>query len=279
MTRVMGCEVARDMLHAWVDGELGMEDQVSVESHLRFCSTCRAHVEDLRLIGASLRLHAGRESEYEERQRSGLHAAIVGRWRAERDQSWPMQMRQLLEERRLCWAGIGATVGLAVCLLLTAGVMSINTLRSDSLAGVLSVLSQPGSDQNPMRLNQAMLLPRLTIPDFVDDSPSLEGIPQDDAAFALSTVVTREGRISDYELLVSHFPEEDRPTAALSVSDASRLRDAVSKSRFAPAQAGGEPVAVSMIWLVARTTVKSAWVFDFDEFVARPRAARARPVG
>jgi hypothetical protein len=35
------------------------------------------------------------------------------------------------------------------------------------------------------------------------------------------------------------------------------MLDAVSQSRFEPAQAaGGAPVAVNMVWLLARTTVK-----------------------
>ena len=32
-----------------------MADQLAVESHLRWCDTCALRVEDMRLIGASLR--------------------------------------------------------------------------------------------------------------------------------------------------------------------------------------------------------------------------------
>ena len=115
-----------------------------------------------------------------------------------------------------------------------------------------------------------MAPPRLFIPKLFDDSPELMRIPQDDAVFAFATVVTREGRVSGYELLHS-----DGRTAA----EVSRISDVPSTLRFAPAQAGGSPVAVNMVWLLARTTVKGTpRPFDFDEF--RPRTARTpRRVG
>ena len=56
MIPYLGCEHARELLEGFVDGELAMADQVAVESHLRWCRTCAARVEDMRLIGASLRV-------------------------------------------------------------------------------------------------------------------------------------------------------------------------------------------------------------------------------
>jgi predicted anti-sigma-YlaC factor YlaD len=47
MIRYIGCETARDLLDAFIDGELGVEAQVMVESHLRWCRTCTARVEDM----------------------------------------------------------------------------------------------------------------------------------------------------------------------------------------------------------------------------------------
>ena len=62
MIPYLGCDAAREMLEAFVDGELAMADQVAVESHLRWCRTCGARVEDLRVIGASLRIGSKRWS-------------------------------------------------------------------------------------------------------------------------------------------------------------------------------------------------------------------------
>ena len=62
MIPYLGCEAARDLLEAFVDGELAMADQVALESHLRWCRTCGARVEDMRLIGASMRVGAQRST-------------------------------------------------------------------------------------------------------------------------------------------------------------------------------------------------------------------------
>ena len=58
MISYLGCDRAREMLQAFVDRELPMVDQVGVESHLRWCDTCAARVEDLRTIGTGIRLCA-----------------------------------------------------------------------------------------------------------------------------------------------------------------------------------------------------------------------------
>ena len=56
MIPYLGCETVREMLDAFVDGELGVDAQVAVESHLRWCRTCTARVEDMSLIGAAMRM-------------------------------------------------------------------------------------------------------------------------------------------------------------------------------------------------------------------------------
>jgi anti-sigma factor RsiW len=56
MMTYVGCEYAREHLDAFVDGELSVDEQVAVESHLRWCRTCAARVEDMQLIGNSIRL-------------------------------------------------------------------------------------------------------------------------------------------------------------------------------------------------------------------------------
>ena len=55
MIPYVGCEHARELLEAFLDGELSVTDQVAVESHLRWCRTCTAHVDDLRLLGGTVR--------------------------------------------------------------------------------------------------------------------------------------------------------------------------------------------------------------------------------
>jgi hypothetical protein len=89
------------------------------------------------------------------------------------------------------------------------------------------------------------------------EGPLLESMSDEEAVFALATIVTREGRISDYELL--HAVRESRGLTAASHDDeVSALLDTVKLSRFAPAQTPDGAVAVNMVWLLARTTVKAS---------------------
>jgi len=56
MIPYLDCRAAQELLEPFVDGELAVNDQVALESHLRWCRVCAARVEDMQLIGASLRV-------------------------------------------------------------------------------------------------------------------------------------------------------------------------------------------------------------------------------
>ena len=66
---------------------------------------------------------------------------------------------------------------------------------------------------------------------------------------ALAAVVTQEGALSHVKLLRGGAPDGDLQRAI------SRL---VSDVRFMPARYGGVPVAVNVVWLLERTTVRAA---------------------
>ena len=51
MTPYVGCEYARERLEALLDNELSVDEQVLVESHVRWCRTCADRIEDFQLIG------------------------------------------------------------------------------------------------------------------------------------------------------------------------------------------------------------------------------------
>jgi hypothetical protein len=255
MIPYLGCEHAREMLQAFVDGELAVEEQVAVEAHLRWCRTCAAHIEDLRLIGDSIRLAAARaRSEVHQREIALLQADVLSRVRAEQAQSFATQVRSLFDDTHLLWAGLGATMALVVCLCGTMSVLHAASVeRPDSFAGVLESLANPGSDRNPMLLDGRLI----QAPRAVDDTPALDQLTEDEAVFALAAVVTREGRISNYEVLPSE-DDEPRLDAASRRPHVTRALDKFARSRFMPAEQGvaRAPVAVNMVWLLARTTVK-----------------------
>lgn len=279
MIRYLDCETARPLLEAFVDDELPMEDQVAVESHLRWCPTCLACVEDLRLIGTSIRLGSADLTADE----GGWHALeavqadVLSRLGTERDQSFEVRVRTWFQDMRLLWPALGATAAVTVCLVGAMGVLHAAAEKHPhSLAGMIEYLADPGSDVNPLPLDARILAPRA-----LNAGPALDSIPQDEAAFALATTVTREGRISNYELRFTYGLGADRAIDASAAAapaggaagrehDLRAILDAVKSSRFEPAQAaGGEAVAVNMVWLVARTTVR-ARPLDIDARSIQP---------
>jgi hypothetical protein len=112
-----------------------------------------------------------------------------------------------------------------------------------------------------------MLAPRSRADDGLMPLPPM---PADDAVFALAAVVTREGRIQNLELLPGERAVGDkkvRPDVLLA------MLQAASQVEFEPAKATptGAPVAVSMVWVLANTTVKGRPTDDVI-LVRRPPA-------
>jgi anti-sigma factor RsiW len=257
MIPYLDCRAAQLLLEAFVDGELPVHDQVALESHLRWCRVCAARVEDMQVIGASLRVTscALRAVDDADDSLASVESEVLTRIQTEREQSAWAQLRSMCSDMRFFWPAVGASLALLACLCVASAVVSLTTdEKPDSLAGMIEVLANPGSDENPMRLDGAMAAPPRAL-----ESAGLESVPGDDAVFALSAVVTREGRVANYELLFAERASVRRHDTAVQTGDVSSVVNAVKQSRFAPAQAiDGAPVAVNMVWLLARTTVKAS---------------------
>jgi hypothetical protein len=263
MIPYLGCETVREMLDAFVDGELNVDDQVAVESHLRWCRTCAARVEDMTLIGAAVRMRATPPADPSDTDKalSLMQSNVLTRIRAERAQSWQVRVRELLSDGRLFWPALGATAAVMVCLVGMFAVMSLTfDEQPDSLAALMDTMARPpkpvahpGSDENPLRLAAGISLPRA-----FTGGAALDSLSEDEAVFAVATVLTKEGRVADYELLPSDTAvSRSRRRRASAQNDVTAVLDAVRQTRFAPAQRAGQAVAVNMVWLIARTTVKA----------------------
>jgi anti-sigma factor RsiW len=257
MIPYLDCRAAQAMLEAFVDGELAVADQVALESHLRWCRVCAARVEDMQLIGASLRVTscALRVDDEADASLASVQSEVLTRIQTEREQSTWAQVRDMCTDMRFFWPAVGASFAVAVCVCVAAAVVAVtNAQKPDSLAGMIETLANPGSDENPMRLDGAMFAP----PRALNDS-ALASLPGDDAVVALAAVVTREGRVANYEVLFSERESVRRHDTAVQTDDVSSVVNAVKQSRFTPAQAvDGAPVAVNMVWVLARTTVKGS---------------------
>ncbi|HEY6361906.1 MAG TPA: anti-sigma factor, partial [Vicinamibacterales bacterium] len=263
MIPYLGCERARELLEGFVDGELAMADQVALESHLRWCRPCANRVDDMRLIGASMRLGSHPPAPDDTRALSGIQSGVLARVRAEREQSFAARIGGMFDDMRLLWPAVGATAALAACLFASLSVLQAATAENpESLAAMIDRLDRPsapvlppanpGSDQNPMRLDGWVSFPRA-----LDGMSALESMPEDEVEIALSAVVTREGRIATYDLLQSEVPATRRSRAD-DAKEVTAVLDAVKRSRFSPAEAAGTKVAVNMVWLLVRTTARGS---------------------
>jgi hypothetical protein len=273
MIPYLGCQSARDMLEPFIDGELPMSGQVALEAHLRWCDTCRARVEDMRLIGSALRLgsDASAADYTDAAARATMYDEVVMRVGAERTQSLAHQWRELFTDMRYLWFAFGATAAVIICVCASTFVNQIvRTERPDSMAAMIQMLANPGSDQNPLHLESGMLAPRT-----LEVSPVMAAIPDEEAVYAVAAVVTREGRVSNYELLQWVREPLTSPAGAPESDEVTAVLDAVKHSRFEPAQTVDGVVAVNMVWVLARTTVKASTKAD-DPFGSPVGVGRGR---
>jgi hypothetical protein len=270
MTPYVGCEYARERLEGLLDDELSVDEQVLVESHVRWCRTCADRIEDFQLIGTSIRVGPPKLGPLKEVEppSSVVYSRVMMRMRAERDQAFMVRMREMFTDMRLLWPALGATMAVLVCLSVAIGVLkSTSSERPSSLATRLEAMN-PGSEANPLRPDNNARVDRyfdkfvdsdraggISIPRVMDDGASVAGIPGDEAMFTMAMVVNREGRITTAEMLNS---ERGGNNAERALHANEAVLDAVRQSRFAPAQTPiGRTVAVNMVWLIFVTTVQT----------------------
>ena len=236
------CADVRGRLEACYDGEVPFNERLAIHNHLGECVTCSLAAEELTDLGAKLRSMADEVGEQAASQPLRLTAQVVEQLRVEEQFSVRTQIVALFQDMHLVWAGIGATVATLICIVGSASVLhAANQERPDSLAGVISLLANPGSNANPIRLSYEMRAPRAVT------DPAIE-MSEEDAEYALSAVVSREGRIQGIEV-INDDQRGKRAVVNAMLNEAYRVQ-------FAPAEARGDVVAVSMVWLVASTTVK-----------------------
>jgi hypothetical protein len=248
----MVCASVNRVLEAYHDGELPVEQQIVVETHLSECYTCALEAKSLRELRDALRAAADVTStETVEANLVSMSAEVISRVKAERHESLPARVSRMFEDLHLVWAGLAATSATATCAAIVAGVLYFAP-RPDaatSLDGVMSALAAPGSDRNPVLLDERTInLPRFELQPSMPTIPAVKG-EDPDVTLAVSGVVTQDGRIAFPSLLSSPY----------STADDQRLIHAVSGARFEPATSreGGAPVAVNFVWLLERTTVRA----------------------
>jgi hypothetical protein len=248
MNHSMLCSPFAHQLEAYHDSELEIDEQIAVESHVAGCAACSATLGELRQLRGRLHEELDQRFPLAEQALGRLTQSVVSRVKAERNESLFMRVTRMFEDLHLVWAGLAGSTATATCVAVVAAVLQFAPPeRSDSLA---VLLSEPGTNRNPVRVDYRTALPR------VDEQNVMRAILVDSAeapasalsqTFTVTGVVTQEGRLSRASLVESGGYEG---------GEARRLMDAVSEARFQPAQRGGAPVAVNLIWLLERTTVR-----------------------
>jgi hypothetical protein len=263
----MTCGRARRLLAAYHDHELPMDVQVAVQVHLRACGSCMTERRRLADIGALMRAGVAARAP-EERGRLERH--VLARLQAERQTSWHGSFNRLFEDLHLVWAAAGATAATVLVVCVAVATMAV-ALREQplSMAALIGALATPGSDRNPVSVDGRMLLPR-TNPAAFSDAVMLDG---GEGVVALSAIVTREGRIRNLEVL-----QPDARELGVDEREMLNLLVTASQARFEPARAGGSPVAVNLVWLVAHMTVRGKDTDIAWPVVRTPPARVAPPV-
>ena len=261
MMHVLPCDRVRDDLAAYHDGELGIDDQILIQSHLQECVACRVQAGELADLGNALRTMAAGVPNRELIESGRLTSTVLERIRVEEQFSLTARVRGLFEDMHLVWAGLGATTAMLFCIFASAGVLqAASQERSDSLAGIISTMAAGGND-NSVRLADRMVETRLLL-----DTTAALPASFEDSELTLSAFVTRDGRIQNLELVA-----EQARTLQLHPDVVVAMLDAASRARFVPARADGQAVSSNVVWLVTSTTVKGHP--DYDLYLLSPPTA------
>jgi Putative zinc-finger len=247
--RPLTCAAVRRRLHAFCDGELPVGDQIGVAAHVDWCEPCAATLAEFRGVGAALRLGAPGRSPLTCDEARAFTAAVVSRRKAEHDASLFARVDALFEDMHLVYAAVGATVATIVCVVIMLGMFRFSTNeRSDSLAAIVSLLATPESSANTIAIDAA------SHQRWTERFQAANETAEEDAVFALSAVVTRDGRLANLHRLRTNNRRAGREEANLIEA----LISAVTRARIEPGSMDATGAAANtMVWLVTRTTVRA----------------------
>lgn len=240
MRHERSCADIQEHLDAFHDGELSVDERIEIQRHLGACVACNECASEIAMLGSELRDLASHIAEHDTTDPTRISAHVLERLRVEEQFSIRAQVADWFSDMHLVWAGLGASVATLICVIGSASVLhATNQERPNSMARTISVLASQGSNDNPIRLNSSISVPR-AVTDAIE-------IPEQDAQYTLAAVVSREGHVQGVEMV----DRAAHPGVNVMLNEAYR-------TRFAPAtDRGGDAVAVSLVWLVTNTTVKS----------------------
>jgi hypothetical protein len=248
--KALTCTATRRRLHAYHDRELAISEQIAVGAHLEWCDRCAGALADLRGLRTALQVLAPGRPAAADIDADVFTQTVVSRLKAEQNASLVSRVREMFDDMHLVYAGVGAAVATAVCVVIMLGMMRFATTdRPDSLAAVMNVLATPlecesGNDITDASGCRARWAERFARANEWDEQ---------EAVFALEAMLTRRGRLADLEVLRATRRHRRSTMEELAVIE--ELLDVVSRSRLDPALTSRLPNA---IWLYEQTTVRAS---------------------
>ncbi|HKT80238.1 MAG TPA: zf-HC2 domain-containing protein [Vicinamibacterales bacterium] len=256
------CDATRDLLQAYHDEELPVEDQIAVSTHIGWCRDCRGNLEDLQELGTLIKTGVRTRSAYSAEEDLAFHRGVVARLNAEDSMTLTTRMRDVFDDMRLVYAGLGATAAAITCFLMMLNMMRFVTedhrpdslaARVNSIASLAAVRGVPAV-QLPAVVDARQLTPSGGGATFAADFEDDLIFDNIDAEFVINAVISREGKVENVELVrVDNGQPVERGTKEAAAFE--KMMGAVAQTRYTPASVGGLPVAVNKVWLVAHTTV------------------------
>lgn len=258
---VLICQKVCPLLEQYHDGELPVGDQIAARAHLAWCDECAAALADLFLMRGLIRATSSGQALLNWENRAAFQTGVIGRAAAEDRGSWSSLVRDVIDDRSVVYAGIGAGAAAVFCVLILFSMIRLATReRPDSLAAIATFAASPrvaaedanasGTNANPVLMDARMLMPRVLEQLFLSAASVT-----DESEFTLSAVLTREGRLVNVEW---HSRNGRQPKRGSSEAEAVyTLVNIASVARFEPVRVAGLPIAANMVWLVANTTVRA----------------------
>jgi Putative zinc-finger len=249
--KALTCAATRRRLQSFHDRELAFTDQIAVSAHLEWCDRCAGALADMRAVRTALHALAPGRVPLSQEEAAVFTATVVNRMKAEADASLFSRIRAMFQDMRLGYAGLGAAVATAVCVVIMLGMMRFATdERPDSLAAIVNVLATPLDCETGNDLtDQSGCRTR-----WEERRQRANEWAEQDAVFTLDFVVTHDhGRLSSLSVL-----REARHSAAIDqVRIIEALLDVVSRSRLDRSTLTELPSSSNMFWLVEHATVRA----------------------
>jgi len=266
----LGCRHVRRSLQEYHDGELSVQRQIAMRAHLDGCAACAAELEDLQHVQHALRVTLKQRQTVSQDDHAQFQRAVETQFRAEQSGGLAEHLHEWFADMRLVYAGMAASVAALFCAVGMMNMLRLATVANagpHSFAAIVNELAP--APQQAAASDLDVLDARLLMPEALNASVAVETEQQDitDAAYAVAYVVTREGHVTNVEMLDAR---SGLPVSSEIRATFNKLTRALARQSYLPARVGGLPVAVNIVRLVANTTVRaprvlvtegaSAWV-------------------